>query len=258
MPNDPLSLLFAALADPTRRAILARLSEGEATVMELAEPFDMTLPAVSKHLKVLAHAGLIEQGRQAQWRPCRLLAAPLSQVDAWVEQYRKHWEASFSRMDAYLRDKGIEPAATEGAIVDAEGRALGRHAGAHHFTVGQRKGLGIAAAEPLYVIATDSSSRTVTVGSNDDLLRASLIARDIRWLSWPGLTAPARVRVRIRNRGSVRGCARAVAAPGRGRYEVRRPRQADPGGSCRLQRHAATAGLDAGHRHLQSQSRLHR
>jgi tRNA-specific 2-thiouridylase len=103
-------------------------------------------------------------------------------------------------MDAYLRDKGIEPAATEGAIVDADGRELGRHAGAHHFTVGQRKGLGIAAKEPLYVIATDSASQRVTVGSNDDLLRAGLIARDIRWLSWPGLAAPARVSVRIRNR----------------------------------------------------------
>jgi tRNA-specific 2-thiouridylase len=103
-------------------------------------------------------------------------------------------------MDAYLRDKGLEPAATEGTIVNAEGRELGRHAGAHHFTVGQRRGLGIAAKEPLYVIATDSASQTVTVGSNDDLLRPGLTARDIRWLSWPGLSAPARVRVRIRNR----------------------------------------------------------
>jgi tRNA-specific 2-thiouridylase len=103
-------------------------------------------------------------------------------------------------MDAYLRDKGIEPAATEGVIVNAEGQELGRHAGAHHFTVGQRKGLGISAKEPLYVIATDSASQKVTVGSNDDLLRTGLIARDIRWLSWAGLAAPARVRVRIRNR----------------------------------------------------------
>jgi tRNA-uridine 2-sulfurtransferase len=103
-------------------------------------------------------------------------------------------------MDAYLRDKGIEPAATRGVIVDGAGKELGRHAGAHHYTVGQRKGLGISAKEPLYVIATDSRSQTVTVGSNDDLLRAGLIARDIRWLSWPGLAAPARVRVRIRNR----------------------------------------------------------
>jgi tRNA-specific 2-thiouridylase len=103
-------------------------------------------------------------------------------------------------MDAYLREKGVAPEATEGKIVDTEGRDLGRHAGAHHFTIGQRKGLGIAAKEPLYVIATNPSSQTVTVGSNDDLLRPSLVARDIRWLSWPGLTEPARVRVRIRNR----------------------------------------------------------
>jgi tRNA-uridine 2-sulfurtransferase len=103
-------------------------------------------------------------------------------------------------MDAYLLAKGIEPSATEGAIVDTAGRELGRHAGAHHFTVGQRKGLGIAAKEPLYVIATDPKSQTVTVGANDDLLRSGLIARDIRWLSWNGLAEPARVRVRIRNR----------------------------------------------------------
>jgi len=103
-------------------------------------------------------------------------------------------------MDAYLRDKGVEAAATEGAIVDTTGREIGRHGGAHHFTVGQRKGIGIARKEPLYVIATDSATQKVTVGSNDDLLRASLIARDIRWLSWPCLPVPARVRVRIRNR----------------------------------------------------------
>jgi DNA-binding transcriptional ArsR family regulator len=115
--NDPLSLLFAALADPTRRAILARLAQGEATVSELAEPFDMTLPAVSKHLKVLQHAGLIEQGRQAQWRPCRLVAGPLSQVDAWIEQYRRHWEESFSRMDDYLRE--LQQKQTAG---DADGK----------------------------------------------------------------------------------------------------------------------------------------
>jgi tRNA-specific 2-thiouridylase len=103
-------------------------------------------------------------------------------------------------MDAYLRDKGIEPETTEGKIVDREGRELGRHAGAHHFTVGQRKGLGVAAREPLYVIATDPRTHTVTVGSNDDLLCPSLVAREVHWLSWSGLTAPARVRVRIRNR----------------------------------------------------------
>ncbi|HWF07815.1 MAG TPA: tRNA 2-thiouridine(34) synthase MnmA [Bryobacteraceae bacterium] len=103
-------------------------------------------------------------------------------------------------MDAYLRDKGVEPSVTQGMIVNTEGKELGRHAGAHHFTVGQRKGIGIAAREPLYVIQTDSRTQTVTVGSNDDLLRATLVAREIRWLSWPGLAEPARVRVRIRNR----------------------------------------------------------
>jgi tRNA-specific 2-thiouridylase len=103
-------------------------------------------------------------------------------------------------MDAYLREKGIVPDAAEGTIVDTEGRELGRHSGTHHFTVGQRKGLGIAAKEPLYVIATNSQSQTVTVGSNDALLRADLIARDIRWLSWSGIATPTRVQVRIRNR----------------------------------------------------------
>jgi len=103
-------------------------------------------------------------------------------------------------MDAYLREKGVAPARTEGTIVDTEGRELGRHAGSHHFTVGQRKGIGIAAREPLYVIATDPKTQRVTVGSNDDLLRSSLIARDINWVSWSGLDVPARVRVRIRNR----------------------------------------------------------
>jgi DNA-binding transcriptional ArsR family regulator len=103
MPPDHLSTIFAALADPTRRAILARLSSGEASVTELAEPFDMSLPAVSKHLKVLERAGLIERGREAQWRPCRLRANPLREVDDWVEQYRRHWEESFDRLDEYLR-----------------------------------------------------------------------------------------------------------------------------------------------------------
>jgi len=101
---DPLSATFAALADPTRRAILARLALGEATVTELAAPFDMSLPGISKHLKVLQRAGLIEQGRQAQWRPCRLQPAPLRSVADWVGQYRRHWEESFERLDAYLRE----------------------------------------------------------------------------------------------------------------------------------------------------------
>ncbi|MDQ1472900.1 MAG: tRNA-uridine 2-sulfurtransferase [Bryobacterales bacterium] len=103
-------------------------------------------------------------------------------------------------MDAYLREKGVSREATEGRIVNEEGRELGRHTGAHHFTVGQRKGLGVAAPEPLYVIATDTKSQTVTVGSNDSLLRSTLIARDINWLSWTELSAPARATVRIRNR----------------------------------------------------------
>ena len=104
MEADRLSVTFAALADPTRRAILARLALGEATVTELAAPFEMSLPNVSKHLKVLHRAGLIEQGRQAQWRPCRLQPEPLRGVADWVGQYRRHWEESFERLDAYLRD----------------------------------------------------------------------------------------------------------------------------------------------------------
>ena len=104
MESDPLTATFAALADPTRRAILARLALGEATVTELAAPFDMSLPGISKHLKVLQKAGLIEQGRQAQWRPCRLQPEPLRNVADWVGQYRRHWEESFERLDAYLRD----------------------------------------------------------------------------------------------------------------------------------------------------------
>ncbi len=101
---DPLSTTLAALADPTRRAILARLASGEASVTELAEPFDMSLPAVSKHLKVLERAGLISRGREAQWRPCRLDAGPLKEVAVWVEHYRRFWEESFDRLEDYLRE----------------------------------------------------------------------------------------------------------------------------------------------------------
>ncbi|HVP04939.1 MAG TPA: metalloregulator ArsR/SmtB family transcription factor [Dehalococcoidia bacterium] len=101
---DRISTTFAALADPTRRAILARLSDGEASVTELAEPFAMSLPAVSKHLKVLERAGLISRGHEAQWRPSRLQAAPLKEVADWVEKYRRHWEARFDRLDEYLRE----------------------------------------------------------------------------------------------------------------------------------------------------------
>jgi DNA-binding transcriptional ArsR family regulator len=99
---DALSQTLAALADPTRRAILARLSQGAATVNELAEPFDISLPAISRHLKVLETAGLIARSRQAQWRPCRLKAEPLKQLDGWLSKYRQFWEGSFDRMDAYL------------------------------------------------------------------------------------------------------------------------------------------------------------
>jgi DNA-binding transcriptional ArsR family regulator len=104
MSPDQLSTTFAALADPTRRAILARLASGEKSVNELAEPFEMSLPAVSKHLKVLESAGLIARGREAQWRPCRLEAAPLKDISNWVERYRKFWEQSFDRLDEYLRE----------------------------------------------------------------------------------------------------------------------------------------------------------
>jgi DNA-binding transcriptional ArsR family regulator len=100
---DPLSTTFSALADPTRRAILARLALGETSVTELAEPFDMSLPAVSKHLKVLEHAGLIARGRAAQWRPCRIAPASLKQVDGWLENYRRFWDESFNRLDDYLQ-----------------------------------------------------------------------------------------------------------------------------------------------------------
>jgi DNA-binding transcriptional ArsR family regulator len=104
MQADQLSQTFSALADPTRRALLARLAQGEATVTELARPFDMSLPGVSKHLKVLRDAGLVAQGRDAQWRPCRLEPERLHEVAMWVEQYRRLWEERFERLDAYLRE----------------------------------------------------------------------------------------------------------------------------------------------------------
>jgi|SRR5215203_465924 len=115
MDSERLDHTFAALADPTRRAILARLMAGAASVTELAEPFEMTLPAVSKHLKVLERAGLITRGREAQWRPCRLEADPLQEVADWVEGYRRFWEESerrYERLDTYLREaqrKGADP-----------------------------------------------------------------------------------------------------------------------------------------------------
>jgi DNA-binding transcriptional ArsR family regulator len=104
MATDLLDRTFAALADPTRRSILARLAEGEASVTELAEPFEMSLPAVSKHLKVLEHAGLISRSRRAQWRPCRIEPAPLKGASDWLEEYRRLWEQRLDRLDEYLRE----------------------------------------------------------------------------------------------------------------------------------------------------------
>ena len=102
--TDQLSITFAALADPTRRAILARLASGECSVTELAEPFEITMPAVSKHLRVLERAGLIARSREAQWRPCRIEAAPLKQVAEWTEQYRQIWETKFDNLELYLQE----------------------------------------------------------------------------------------------------------------------------------------------------------
>lgn len=102
--TDPLSVTLSALADPTRRAILARLAEGEATVNEIAEPFDISLPAVSRHLKVLEAAGLITRSREAQWRPCKLEPQALKSVDEWLDVYRRFWSESFDRMDAYIAE----------------------------------------------------------------------------------------------------------------------------------------------------------
>lgn len=117
--SDHLSATFAALADPTRRAILSRLTIGEATVAELARPFDISPPAVTKHLKVLQRAGLITQGRQAQWRPCRLDPEPLREVAAWVEPYRRLWEERFDRLDAYLQElQSKEPENDHNDLVD--------------------------------------------------------------------------------------------------------------------------------------------
>ncbi len=108
MPQDDLSRTFAALADPTRRAILARLASGEVSVTELAEPFDMSLPAISKHLKVLERAGLIRRGREAQWRPCRLAAQPLKGAADWLEHYRAFWEESLDRLEDYLKELQVK------------------------------------------------------------------------------------------------------------------------------------------------------
>jgi DNA-binding transcriptional ArsR family regulator len=115
MLPERLDRTFAALSDPTRRAILARLADGEASVGELAAPFAMSLPGISKHLKVLEHAGLIVRGRAAQWRPCRLEATPLKDAAAWLEQYRGFWEASFDRLETYLKE------------LQEKGKRRGRH-----------------------------------------------------------------------------------------------------------------------------------
>ena len=104
MRSDHLTTTFAALADPTRRAILARLATGEKSVSELAEPFDISLPAISRHIKVLQRAGLITQGREAQWRPCRLAATPLKEVAEWADDYREHWERRLDRLEDYLHE----------------------------------------------------------------------------------------------------------------------------------------------------------
>ncbi len=115
MMHDHLTMTFAALADPTRRAILARLALGETSVTELAEPFDMSLPAISKHLKVLERAKLIERSRAAQWRPCKLTPAPLKEVDDWIDHYRRFWEASFDRLEAYLSDIQVKQKRARGS-----------------------------------------------------------------------------------------------------------------------------------------------
>ena len=129
MTSDHLSNTFAALADPTRRAILARLITGEASVSQLAEPFDISLPAVSKHLKVLERAGLIARGREAQWRPCRLEAGPLKDVANWVEHYRRFWTGSFDRLDEYLREIQQKELQNRGIRTDAPKEAQGKRHG---------------------------------------------------------------------------------------------------------------------------------
>jgi DNA-binding transcriptional ArsR family regulator len=116
-----LDATFAALADPTRRAILARLTTGEASVAELAEPFAMSQPAISKHLKVLERAGLISRGREAQRRPCRLVAAPLADANEWLETYRQFWEASFQRLDALLEELQADPSLNHALKTQQEG-----------------------------------------------------------------------------------------------------------------------------------------
>ena len=122
MAADRLSVTFAALADPTRRAILARLARGEASVTELAKPFDLSLPGISKHLKVLQRAGLVTQGRNAQWRPCRLEAGRLKEASEWVGEYRRFWDESFQRLDEVLQDLIQEEKTKDGDQGDGNGK----------------------------------------------------------------------------------------------------------------------------------------
>ena len=127
--NNSISSTFAALADPTRRAILARLALGETSVTELAEPFAMSMPAVSKHLRVLERAGLIARGREAQWRPCRLKAEPLRQAAGWLDEYRRFWEESFDRLDEYLQQVQAEQKQTKGRTKQKKEKRNGRNSG---------------------------------------------------------------------------------------------------------------------------------
>jgi DNA-binding transcriptional ArsR family regulator len=127
--NDSISSTFAALADPTRRAILARLALGETSVTELAEPFAMSMPAVSKHLRVLERAGLIARGREAQWRPCKLKAEPLRQAAGWLDEYRRFWEESFDRLDEYLQRVQAEQKQTKQRTTLKKEKRHGRNNG---------------------------------------------------------------------------------------------------------------------------------
>jgi DNA-binding transcriptional ArsR family regulator len=127
--SDSISSTFAALADPTRRAILARLALGETSVTDLAEPFAMSMPAVSKHLRVLERAGLIARGREAQWRPCKLKAEPLRQAAGWLDEYRRFWEESFDRLDEYLQRVQAEQKQTKGRTKQKKEKRNGRNSG---------------------------------------------------------------------------------------------------------------------------------
>ena len=139
MTPDPLGAKFAALADPTRRAILARLAQGETSVSELAEPFAMSMPAVSKHLKVLETAGLISRSRAAQWRPCKLEPQALRSVDRWLDDYRQLWEERFDRLDGYLRELQAEKALSETRPRKAKAKAKSKKVSAKEKSSARRK-----------------------------------------------------------------------------------------------------------------------